>query len=168
MPQKAIFSILLATVVVGSAASDEGQPCGAVEAGEVAGAWRLVEATTTWPDGTVEHPFGQPPAGLFIYTPGGHLSLHLHKNPPPPAFERRPDDAALGLVARGYIGYYGTWSVTDGKIVHHISGAMLPNRIGQDAERPFSLCEGVLELSIEGRDGRHLVRRLERVERFGS
>ena len=160
------FSIILASIVTVVAASEEQRSCQVVEAGDVYGVWRLVEASTTWPDGTVEYPFGQPPSGQFIYTPGGHLSLHLNKNPPPPHFDHRPDDAELGAAARSFIGYYGTWSIADNKIVHHIAGAMLPNRIGQDAERPFRVCGDVLELNIEGRDGRRFFRRLERIEGF--
>ena len=118
------------------------------------------------PDGTVQHPYGQPAAGLFIYTPGGHLSLHLHSNPPPAGFEGRPTDSELGAVARAYIGYYGTWRIEGDKVIHHIEGAMRPNRIGQHAERPFSLCGSVLELKIEADDGRRFYRRLERRESF--
>lgn len=164
MGRRAILSIILAIIVTDAAASGEQPEC---KAGEIQGVWRLVEATTTWPDGRVEYPFGRPPSGLFIYTPGGHLSLHLHRNPPPPRFDHRPDDAELGAAARSYIGYYGTWSVADNKIVHHILGALVPNRIGQDAERPFSVCGDVLELNIEGTDGRRFFRRLERIESFG-
>jgi hypothetical protein len=134
------FSIILASIVTVVAASEEQRSCQVVD--------------------------GQPPSGQFIYTPGGHLSLHLNKNPPPPHFDHRPDDAELGAAARSFIGYYGTWSIADNKIVHHIAGAMLPNRIGQDAERPFRVCGDVLELNIEGRDGRRFFRRLERIEGF--
>jgi hypothetical protein len=69
-------------------------------------------------------------------------------------------------VARGYIGYYGRWSVEGDRLIHHIEGAMIPNRIGRDAERPFTVCDDVLELRIEASDGREFYRRLERVERF--
>ena len=149
--------------------AEETQDCDANTAPQsVAGVWRIVEASTTMPDGTVEHPYGKPAAGLFVYTPGGHLSLHLHKNPPGEKFTQRPSDSELGAVARGYIGYYGTWSTSGNLVVHHIEGAMSPNRFGQDAERPFVLCGDVLELSIEGRDGRFFYRRLERVESFSD
>ena len=134
----------------------------------IVGVWQLVEASTTLADGTIQYPYGQPAAGLFIYTPGGHLSLHLHKNPQGDKFTQRPSDSELDAVARGYIGYYGTWSITGNSVVHHIDGAMSPDRIGQDAERPFMLCENTLELSIEGSDGRFFYRRLERIETFSE
>ena len=156
-----------AMVGVGAFAADAGD-CGTATRDDVQGVWRLIEASTTLADGTVEHPYGQPAAGLFVYTPGGHLSLHLHRNPPPARFDERPTDSELGAVARGYIGYYGTWSVTGNTVTHHIEGAMIPNRIGQDAERPFTVCGNVLELKIEANDGRRFYRRLERVESFGG
>ena len=77
-----------------------------------------------------------------------------------------PTDSELGTVARDYIGYYGTWSITGNTVAHHIEGAMLANRIGQDAERPFTVCGDVLELKIETDDGRRFYRRLERAESF--
>ena len=163
-------SIMLAIALSAPLAlSEETVDCGsdAVSAG-IVGVWRLVEASTTLPGGTVQYPYGQPAAGLFVYTPGGHLSLHLHKNPPAEKFAQRPSDSELGAVARGYIGYYGTWSISGNSVVHHIDGAMVPNRIGQDAERPFTLCGNTLELGIEGSDGRIFYRRLERIESFAE
>ena len=94
--------------------------------------------------------------------------MHLHKNPPRPKFDQRPTDSELGSGAREYRGYYGRWSVVGNSVFHHIEGAMSPNRIGQDAERPFTLCGDVLELNIQANDGRHFYRRLERVESFSQ
>ena len=162
----ATLSILLS---VPTAYSDETADCSSkTTPTNIVGVWRLVEASTTLPDGTVQYPYGNPAAGLFVYTPGGHLSLHLHKNPPADRFTQRPTDSELGAVARGYIGYYGTWSISGNSVVHHIDGAMSPNRFGRDAERPFTLCGSILELSIEASDGRSFYRRLERVESFAE
>lgn len=161
-------AVLLAANVLADSTPDRPAECDEQEPGEIVGVWKLVEASTTLPDGSVQHPYGQPAAGLFVYTPGGHLSLHLHKNPPPPRFTQRPTDNELGAVARDYIGYYGRWSTSGNTVTHHIDGAMLPNRFGQDAERPFVLCGDVLELSIIASDGRHFYRRLERIETFGG
>ena len=162
----ATLSILLSAP---AAFSEETADCSSnTTSTNIVGVWRLVEASTTLPDGTVQYPYGKPAAGLFVYTPGGHLSLHLHKNPPGDRFTKRPSDSELGAVARGYIGYYGTWNVSGNSVVHHIDGAMSPNRFGQDAERPFTLCGNTLELSIEGGDGRIFYRLLERVESFAE
>ena len=163
------LAILLTAFSIPIVFSEELENCSDNSSPEdIVGVWRLIEATTTLPDGTVQYPYGNPAAGLFIYTPGGHLSLHLHKNPPGDRFSRRPSDSELGAVARGYIGYYGTWSIAGSSVIHHIDGAMSPNRVGQDAERPFALCGSTLELSIEGSDGRTFFRRLERVESFAE
>lgn len=157
--------VALASFVPFSADSSD---CDAANPGQIAGVWRLVEASTTLVDGTVQHPYGQPAAGLFIYTPGGHLSLHLNRNPRGPKFDQRPTDSELGKVARDYIGYYGKWTVIENSVIHHVDGAMLPNRIGQDAKRPFTLCGDRLELNIQATDGRYFYRRLERVESFND
>jgi len=161
-----IYMITTAAFLMFDVSSAESVNCSAKNPGEIVGVWRLVEASTTSVDGTVRYPYGQPAAGIFIYTPGGHLSLHLNKNPPQAKFAQRPSDSELGAVAREYIGYYGTWSMTDHGVVHHIAGAMLPNRIGQDVVRPFKICGDVLELNIESKDGRRFYRRLERIESF--
>jgi hypothetical protein len=160
------LALIVMTLGGANSFASDAPDCDPARPADIAGVWRLVEATTTMPDGTVQHPYGKPAAGLFIYTPGGHLSLHLHSNPPPARFEQRPTDSELGSVARRYIGYYGKWSVNGNTVVHHIEGAMLPNRIGQDAERPFTVCGDVLELAIEADDGRRFYRRLERREAF--
>lgn len=134
----------------------------------VAGVWKLTEAYTEYRDGRIDHPYGKPPAGIFVYTPGGHLSLHLGVNPPPPPFESRPGDAEIGALARRHIAYFGRWSVSaDGaSLIHHIEGALNPGRIGRDAVRPFRLCNDTLELDIESSNGNRYFRRLERIEHF--
>ena len=164
-PRTTAIALLVVLLSPQGAQADE---CGDPET-DVAGVWRLVEASTTQPDGHVEHPYGQPPSGLFVYTPGGHLSLHLHGNPPP-SFDAPPDDAAIAGLARQYIGYFGRWSISDDgeSVVHHIEGALNPNRIGRDAERPYRLCGDVLELRIGTPSGREYYRRLERLERFAE
>jgi Protein of unknown function (DUF2938)/Lipocalin-like domain len=158
--------LLLGAVIPPAAAASDTQSCTVPGEADIAGVWRLVQASTTLPDGTVEYPYGNPAAGLFVYTPGGHLSLHLHGNPPPPAFDKQPDDAELGAVARSYIGYYGRWTLDDGRLTHRIEGAMYPNQVGQAAERPVSLCDGKLELTFTADDGRRYFRQLERIEEF--
>lgn len=163
-----IITAIFALTASAAAYADTANCSSSAKPTDIVGVWRLVEASTTLADGTVQHPYGNPPAGIFIYTPGGHFSLHLNKNPPPDKFTERPTNTELGAVAREYIGYYGTWSVAGNSVTHHIEGAMLPNRIGQDAERPFNLCGDELELDIQGNDGRRFYRRLERVETFSE
>ena len=161
--------VLLILLSASQAKSEEAADCNEDSKSiEIAGVWQLVEASTQSRGGEVQYPYGQPPAGLFIYTPGGHLSLQLHKNPPRKKFDRRPSDSELGTAARDYIGYFGTWSISGNSVFHHIGGAMLPNRLGQDAERPYTLCGNTLELRIKGRDGQVLYRRLERIETFSQ
>lgn len=154
-------------LVIFTAGFPRAEACDAPPSG-VAGVWRLVEARTTHPDGRIEHPYGQPPAGLFVYTPGGHLSLHLHGNPPP-ALES-PTDEGIAALARQYIGYYGRWSISEdgASVTHHVAGALNPRRIGNNAVRPFRLCGDVLELEITSGNGREYYRRLERIEKFAE
>lgn len=160
-----IAALLLFLIAASTARADE---CDAPNT-TIAGVWRLVEASTTHPDGRVEHPYGQPPAGLFVYTPGGRLSLHLHGNPPP-ALESPATDENIAALARQYIGYYGRWSVSDdgASVTHHVEGALNPRRIGNDAVRPFRRCGDVLELEITSASGRAYYRRLERIEKFAE
>lgn len=136
----------------------------------VAGVWKLMEAVTLHPDGRREAPYGEAPGGLFVYSPGGYLSLHLNRMPAPERWIERPDEAAWAAAARAYIGYHGRWSqdFEKGVIVHYIDGALNPNRYGSRAERPYVLCGDNLELRITASDGREFIRRLSRLESFAN
>lgn len=130
------------------------------------GVWRLVELIDYTADGEATFPMGDRPSGIFVYTAGGQLSLHIQATPPPAPLSGRDDDAGRLSAARSYIGYFGTWEADaeTGELIHAIDGALIPNRIGQRAVRQYSIKGDELTITIENSDGARFIRRLERLE----
>src|SRR5262245_38878519 len=120
----------------------------------LAGVWEVTEWSDWTAGGQATHSYGEDPAGMFVYTPGGHVILYTSPAPgfpkPPPA--NQPDTVAITA-------YYGTYTVDaqTSTVTHRVQG-------GNAAQRQFRF-EGD-DLVIYWTDpagGRHL-RRLRRVE----
>ena len=128
----------------------------AAQESTLAGVWEVTEWSDWTAGGQATHSYGEDPAGMFVYTPGGHVILYTSPAPgfpkPPPA--NQPDTVAITA-------YYGTYTVDaqTSTLTHRIQG-------GNAAQRQFRF-EGD-DLVIYWTDpagGRHL-RRLRRVESF--
>ncbi|MDX1685176.1 MAG: lipocalin-like domain-containing protein [Saprospiraceae bacterium] len=134
----------------------------------IVGVWQLVELTNWSADGERSQPYGDPPDGKFIYTPDGHMSIHIMRRPAVPKFTERPDDTEIAEFARAYLGYYGTYSVDyeKGIVTHEVSGALNPNYVDTDREREFSISNDTLTIDIRPDNGARYLRRLVRVESF--
>lgn len=142
----------------------------AEEGSSIVGVWRLDELTNYEADGTPVRPLGDPPAGTFIYTPGGHLSIQIMKTPPPDPYEGRQTDAKCLEAARGYLAYFGTYEIDYDSmtVTHKVEGALNPNYVHSNRERAISLNGDTLEIDISAPDGRRTYRRLTRIERFDA
>lgn len=118
------------------------------------GAWELVLWSNRRPDGVVEHPFGHEARGVILYTPDGHMSVHMVR-PGIAAFGGPPGDAPPDRIAaayNGYVGYFGRFSVDAAHriVTHHIEGAWYPDLRGDqvrhcriDGDRLFLEAETV-------------------------
>lgn len=122
---------------------------------DISGVWRLVELHDWNPDGEDVSSLGANAPGLFVYTPEGHLSLHIMTAHEREAVRRDSSDAELGRIYRPYIAYFGTYSVDHDAmtVTHHIEGAKLPNRIGRSAVREFYFEDGDLVLDFTNAEG---------------
>lgn len=165
-----IALLFLTLLLVGCHASQTREPVGQSheKLPRVAGVWRLVELHDWNPDGEDVSVLGAHAPGLFVYTPDGHLSLHIVTEYPRDLIDRDTTDAELGRIFRPYIGYFGTYDVDYERmtITHRVEGAKVPNRIGRDAVRSFSFDDGDLILDFTRADGWRFYRRLQRVESF--
>lgn len=169
-----VVGILLAAVLLVAApgfaakADDTEGAEGEAPAPSIIGIWKMVEYHDREADGSERDTMGASPAGVFVYSPGGRLSLHVARLEGRTPFGADTSDTERGAAARGYIGYFGTYKVDYERmtVTHIIEGALAPNRIGGAFERPFKLDGDTLTLEFTNPDGRSYFRRLERVERF--
>ena len=153
-----------ATVVAIFVISALGALIGAAEesdASRLVGTWRLVEYTD-FRSGKTIHAFGAEPLGLFIYTPSGHVSIHIMHNPPPKHFddlEMTSDQQDL-LDMRSYAGYFGTYRVDSKRsvLIHHVEAGTLLGYIGTAQERPYRIEGDKLILGDDSTWRRVLVR----------
>jgi len=110
----------------------------------VIGMWKLISFETHDDDGTVTYPFGKDVAGLLMINTRGYFSVHV-MNMKRPSFKiadpRGGTPGEIQTAFENYIGYYGTFDLdeTKGVIIFHVGGAWLPNWIGSDQTRYYTL-----------------------------
>ncbi len=85
-----------------------------------------------------------------MYDASGHMSVQL-MTPGRPAFA---SGAPLGgtpeeiqTAFSGYFGYYGSYTVGEGTVTHHLRGCSFPNWVGVDQVRNVKLVGNRLTLS---------------------
>ena len=69
--------------------------------GALVGTWHLVRYVDTPEGGTPVQPFGNSPAGLFVFTADGNVSISIMRNPPEitaATTDPDPDACIPGLV----------------------------------------------------------------------
>lgn len=110
----------------------------------IVGAWRLVSNEYRRVDGVITTPFGSDPLGLLIYTAEGYMSAQVGRR------DRRPfavDDMAaatpdeLREAFTSCFAYFGPFAVDEaaGIVTHFIEGSTMPNWIGGQHRRLYSL-----------------------------
>jgi len=107
------------------------------------GAWRLVSYTVTT-DHEVVEPYGPSPRGRLIYEPSGRMAVQVYDPRLSPFASGDPrifTDAEARATVIGAIAYFGAYTVhaAEGHVVHHIEAASLPNWVGGDQLRYFTL-----------------------------
>ena len=102
------------------------------------GTWRLVSASATTANGTVERaPYGANPSGLLIYTSDGTMSAQVSyggrsrlsaDRVAAPASERAEAFAT-------FFAYGGRYTMTGDRVVHHVEIASVENWVGTELIR---------------------------------
>ena len=108
------------------------------------GTWQLVSFEYRDPDGTIRYPSGKGAVGRLIYSPGGRMAVQI-MNPDRPLLSIEEgagnDPQAVWAVLRGYIAYFGTYTVDweAGIVTHHAEGSLLGNNLDGSRKRHFIL-----------------------------
>jgi hypothetical protein len=113
---------------------------GPVTAAEnLVGVWKLVSYSTQDPDtGAVFHPFGEHATGYIVYTAEGRMSAILAAESRKPLTGGNRITAPVEDRAEAFstaTAYTGTYTVTEGQVVHHVDISVNPNWVGTDQVR---------------------------------
>lgn len=118
------------------------------------GTWHLVRYVDTPEGGAPVQAYGTEPIGLFIFTPGGHVSISIMRNPPDiDVATTDPDPEAC--IPAWYCAYFGTYTVNyeRGAWVTHVLGGNIPAYLGTDQRRAFKIQDDTLTISESYMDG---------------
>ncbi len=107
-------------------------------------------------DGTVEFPFGERATGMLLYAADGAMAAVVGRSDQPSlemdllAGTVKASDSELAAAFRSAYGFAGTF-VVEGEIVrHHILVSTVPNWVGTDQVRPYSIEGDMLMLRPPG------------------
>ncbi len=138
-------------------------------ASQLVGTWKVVRYENYDPQGNLTRPYGEHPAGYFVYDPTGHLSVQIMTTPATKPFASGDDlkgtDAELRANHNNYVAYFGTYRVDEEKhvVTHVVEGSLMPSYTGTDQPRPFRLDGDVLIIEKKYPDGGRYFRELHRV-----
>ena len=113
---------------------------------KLVGTWKLVAIEERDEKGKLAVPldYGANPVGLLIYTADGHMAAQAMRTNrqalPSDDVHLVPAEQAKAAFT-GYNGYFGTYEVIEGQniVIHHVQGSMIPNWVGGDQRRKFTL-----------------------------
>lgn len=116
------------------------------------GAWKLVTIEVA-ADGKVMLPYGERPLGRLSYDEAGRTSAQVMRpgrqsSVTDPSTVSRANEDELRQIADGYVGYYGTFTIDRGTLVHHIEACTLPAWVGTDQKREYELAGNQLLLKF--------------------
>jgi hypothetical protein len=122
------------------------------EAEQLHGCWLLRSYELQQSDGSIIYPMGEQPEGLLLYSPAGHMSVHLlQPGAQPPAPEQLPPgvSADLALSYACYSSYFGRYTVDHAQriITHQLRGASVLAWAGSEFPRHYQLESDRLSLS---------------------
>ncbi|PSM48199.1 hypothetical protein C7Y66_15795 [Chroococcidiopsis sp. CCALA 051] len=114
------------------------------------GTWKLISAIAILPDGSIEPDvYGVNPVGYITYAPEGRMMVMFArrdradfsidiKSPLGKDIQLVPV-AELARAFTTFNAYAGTYELNGNTVIHHIEIASIPNRVGTDLVRTFSL-----------------------------
>jgi hypothetical protein len=119
------------------------------------GAWSLVSyAETDTKTGQTDHPMGERPEGLILYTPDGYVSAQLGSSDRQPfesgdMYTGRPEEYTAS--GSSYIAYSGPYYVDEAKatLQHEMSVSLFPNWQGQRQVRIVKIEGDSLHLATD-------------------
>ena len=100
-------------------------------------------------DGEVGRPFGNPPAGIIVYTAEHYMTAVLMR-PGRPAFAAgdvlggTTEERALAFSTAN--AFAGRWELQGAEVVHHLEVTTYPNWVGTEHRRRFEVSPSSLTL----------------------
>ena len=112
------------------------------------GTWRFTTFVDTPEGGQPVYAFGKNPIGYFVFTADGHVFLNLMRNPPNASVDGVDPDPD-SCVPDWFCAYFGTYTLDrkKGVWVTHVLGSNMPNYLGTEQTRPFTLRGDKLSIS---------------------
>jgi hypothetical protein len=121
------------------------------------GIWKLISATAIYSDGTIDpEVYGTNPSGYITYTADGHMMVMFSKSDRPPfsqdvrsPFSDEMRSLSLEALAQAFMtfnAYAGSYTLQGNTVTHHLEVASIPNRVGTDLVRTFTISENRLTL----------------------
>jgi hypothetical protein len=123
---------------------------------QLAGAWTLNNCVERDIETGIEnHPLGEHPLGLILYTSDGYMSAQLQRPERPPFAEGdllRATPEEYAAAGSSYIAYSGRFFVDERKrsLSHEMAVSLFPNWVGQQQVRLVQLDGEHLQLSTDG------------------
>ncbi len=117
------------------------------------GFWRLVSTEQRLTDGTLRPSplYGPNGAGYMVYSSTGRMCVIL-MNPNRPRWESidQPTPEEIESALNGFVAYYGGYEVheAEGFVLHHIESHIVPNWIGREQKRYFTLLDDRLTIQV--------------------
>jgi hypothetical protein len=118
---------------------------------QLVGTWIAVSADSTAPDGKKEQLFGPNPKGILVLDASGQYA-QIIVNPDTPKFKANnrlkgtPEENAAAV--HGTTATFGTWTVDEASKTINVRyvGSILPNQVGTESKRTFSLAGDELKM----------------------
>ncbi len=152
-------SVALTAFVLGAVAPTA-QPRAETARERLIGTWQLTTYQILDSDGGPARP-GAYDVGRITYDPSGHMSAQLmhssNKAAQPPA-----TDAERAAAYRRYLGYFGPFTVDEGKgvVTHHVAGSSNPGWVGSNQVRHFAFSADGNGLTLSLRNGERVTQTL--------
>lgn len=122
----------------------------ALRPADLVGTWRLRSWVAEGDDG-VQHPMGEEPEGVLVYTPDGTMITTIGRAGRAPIdggdMLAGPDDQRLEAMV-SFIAYSGSFGVDGGDVVHDVTMSLFPNWIGTTQRRHVALTPDGRELTL--------------------
>jgi hypothetical protein len=123
---------------------------------QLVGAWALTSCVERDIEtGVEDHPLGERPLGLILYTPDGYVSAQLQRRERLPFADGDPLRATVqeyAAAGSSYIAYSGRFFVDEDKrsLSHEMAVSLFPNWFGQRQVRLVEVNGKTLRLSTDG------------------
>ena len=121
-------------------------------AADLVGTWRL-RAWTSEGAGGIEHPMGESPEGLLVYTADGTMITTIGRAGRPPIdggdLLAGPVDQRLEAMTT-FVAYAGAFHVEGADVVHDVTMSLFPNWIATSQRRHVQLSRDRRELELIG------------------